>query len=62
MKEGLSKYKQYAEGVLSGKIVSCRYLKLAAQRYLSWFDRDDIEFRVDKADEVVNFIQKLKQF
>ena len=62
MKEDLSKYKQYAEDVLSGKIVSCRYLKLAAQRYLSWFDRDDIEFRTDKADEVVNFIQKLKQF
>ena len=56
------KYKKYAEGVVSGNTVACRYIKLACSRYLSWFDRDDIEFRTDKADYVVNFLQHLEHF
>lgn len=56
------KYKQYAEDCITGKQVCCRYIKLAAQRYLSWFDRDDIEFRPDKADHIVNFIERLELF
>ncbi len=60
--DSLQKYKQYAEDIVNEKMVSCRYIKLAAQRYLSWFDREDIQFRPDKADHVVNFIEKLKHF
>ena len=62
MEDSLQKYKQYAEDIVNENIVSCRYIKLAAQRYLSWFDRQDIQFRPDKADHVVNFIEKLKHF
>lgn len=62
MEDSLQKYKQYAEDIVNENIVSCRYIKLAAQRYLSWFEREDIQFRPDKADHVVNFIEKLKHF
>lgn len=62
MNDELQKYKQYAEDVLSDKIPACEYLKFACRRYLSWFDREDIEFRPEMADKPVNFIQKLKQF
>jgi len=31
-------------------------------RYLSWLDRSDIEFRADKADRVINFVQNLEHF
>ena len=58
----MKKYKKYAESVVSGNTVACRYIKLACSRYLSWFDRDDIEFRTDKADYVVNFLQHLEHF
>lgn len=40
--DSLQKYKQYAEDIVNDKMVSCRYIKLAAQRYLSWFEREDI--------------------
>ena len=56
----LQKYKQYAEDVLSDRITAGLYVKQACRRYLSWFDREDIEFRPEKADSPVNFIQKLK--
>lgn len=62
MNEDYSKYKIYPNKVLSGEIPACQYIKQASQRYLSWFDRDDIEFRPDAADRPVNFIQKLKQY
>lgn len=55
-------YKAYANDVVSGKIVACEYIRLACQRFLDWFNRDDIEFREDKADHIVRFIQKLKHY
>lgn len=58
----LYKYKQYAEDVVSGKVVACKWIKLACKRYLDWFERDEYEFRQDKADKVVNFIEKLRHF
>lgn len=57
-----NKYTDYANGVVNGKIIACKYIKLACQRYLDWFKRDDIEFRSEKADDVVNFCQRLKHF
>lgn len=53
-----TKYTQYAEDVLNGKIIACKYVQLACKRYLSFFDKYD--FRVDKVDKVVNFISHLK--
>lgn len=60
MSQELDKYQEYAKQVLSGEINACKHIKNACSRYLSWFDRDDIEFRPDKADKVVNFASKLK--
>lgn len=56
----MDKYKSYAQDVVDGKIVSCKYIKLACKRYLEFFDKYD--FRTDKVDKVVNFISKLKHF
>lgn len=56
------KYTEYAEQVVNGELTACKYIILACQRYLDWFDRKDIEFRPNKADKVVNFCQKLKHF
>lgn len=56
------KYKEYALQVVNGNVTACNYIKLACERYLSWFEREDIEFIPEKADKVVNFCQKLKHF
>lgn len=56
----MDKYKEYAIDVVNGKIVACNYIKLACQRYLSFFDKYD--FRENKVDKVINFISKLKHF
>lgn len=58
----MNKYTEYAEDVISGKIIACKEIKLACQRYLDWMNRDDIEFIPSKAEKVVNFIEKLKHF
>lgn len=57
-----SKYKEYAEKVVNGEVIVGKYVKLGCERFLSWFNRDDIEFREKKVDKVVNFIRKLKHF
>lgn len=57
-----NKYTAYAQDVIAGKIVACQYIKLACHRFLSWFDRTDIEFRADVVDRMINFIGKLKHF
>ena len=53
-------FTQYPEDVLSGKIIAGEALKLACQRYLDWFDREDFYFDWQKADKIKNFIQSMK--
>ena len=55
-----TKYTQYARNVLDGKIVAGKLIKLAAERYLSFFERDDIYFDTEKADKPIRFISKLR--
>lgn len=57
-----TKYITYPTKVLNNEITSCKYIKLACERFLNWFKRDDIEFREDKVDKVINFISKLKHY
>ena len=52
------KYIQYANDVINGKIIACKYIKQAAHRFLSFIDKYD--FRTEKIDRVINFISKLK--
>lgn len=54
------KYKEYALDVINGVIPAGELVRLQCERYLSWFDRDDIEFRPDKADKPVKFISHLR--
>ena len=62
MKNLDSKYTDYALNVLNGNITACKYIKLACERYLSWLDREDLEFKREKADKVIDFCQHLKHF
>lgn len=56
------KYKEYALDVVSGKQVAGRYIGLACKRYLSWFDREDIEFKPENVDKIINLVSKMKHF
>lgn len=53
-------YKEYANKVINGEIIACKYVKLACKRYLSFFDKYD--FREDKVEKVIKFISKLKHY
>lgn len=53
-------HSQYATDVLKGDIVACKYIKLACERYMSFFEK--YEYNSEKVDRVINFIQKLKHF
>lgn len=53
-------YKSYAIDVIEGRIVVCKYVKQACQRYLDFFNKYD--FRADKVKKVVNFISHLKHY
>lgn len=57
-----NKYIDYPTKVLNGEITACEYVKLACKRYLTWLERTDIEFRVEKVDKVVSFCSHLKHF
>lgn len=57
-----SPYEQYANDVVSGKIVSGKLMKLAAQRFLD--DLNDTRFTFDakKVERAFNFVAKLRHF
>lgn len=57
-----SKYTQYAQDVIDGKITVNELVRLACVRYMSWFDRDDIYFDEERAEHPVIFISKLRHF
>lgn len=56
------KYTEYALDVVDDKITASQYVKMSCERFLKWFERDDIEFRRDKVDKVVTFIARLKHY
>ena len=57
-----SPYEQYARDVVSGKVVSGKLMKLAAQRFLD--DLNDTRFTFDtrKVERAFNFVAKLRHF
>lgn len=55
-------YKDYAQRVVDGQQVAGLYIRQACQRYLSWFDRKDLEFRADAVDRVIRFISQFKHY
>lgn len=55
---------EYAEGVRSGDIVACKWIRLACERFLDdlhWQDDDEFEFEYDaeRAERVCGFIEKM---
>ena len=57
-----TKYFQYAEDILSGKIVSNQHIKLACQRYLTWFNRPELYFDAEKVEKKISFVYKMKHW
>ena len=53
-------YNKYALDVVNGNITTCKNIKLACQRYLSWFDRDDIYFDYEDLDRKIRFTSRLR--
>ena len=53
-------YVQYAMQAVSGEIVVGKWVKLACQRFLDWFNRDDLRFDYEGVDKKIRLIQKLK--
>lgn len=56
------KWTEYAEDVLSGKVVAGNYIRIAAQRYMSWFARKDIYFNAELMERVDALVSHLKNF
>lgn len=56
------KYIQYAEDVLSGKIVTGHYIKLAAERFFRLMYDGRYEFREDKVEQVCEFISIIHHY
>ena len=48
--------------MLNGEIIASVYVKLACERFMSWFDNPEFEFKTKKVDKVVSFISKLKHY
>lgn len=58
-KYGHLKSYQYAQSVLSGKQIACRYIKLAAERFISDLNRKDLYFDIDEAERVTEFFENI---
>lgn len=55
-------YDQYAADVRDNKIVVCKYIKQAVERYYSLLEREDIVFKPHFVDRVINFVGILKHY
>lgn len=53
---------KYAEDVINGKIVACKWIKLACQRHIDDLLRDDVYFDPAKADRAIGFIETFKHY
>ena len=55
-----TKFYKYATGVISGRIVACRLVKKACERFIRDLEDDRFELRMDKIAHAVSFIKMLK--
>lgn len=53
-------YIQYATDILDGTNIAGEYIRLSCQRFINWFDDDDIFFNYDEVDRRIRFIEKMK--
>lgn len=54
------KYIQYAQDVLSGKVVAGELVKLTCDRFFRFMESDEYEFREDIVERVINFALDLR--
>lgn len=54
------KYIQYAQDVLSGKVVAGELVKLSCDRFFRFMESDEYEFREDIVERVINFAPDLR--
>ena len=55
-------YYKYAQDVIDEKVVSGKFIQLAAERFFSMMEDDRYEFKEEKADEVIEFFSILRHF
>ena len=55
-------YIQYAQDVLSGKVVAGELVKLSCDRFFRFMEGDDYEFRADVVDRVVDFFRSMSHY
>ena len=55
-------YERYVKDVLSGKILTCTYVKQAVERFETFRNRDDIYFDKDCVDAFIEFVGKMKHW
>lgn len=55
-------YYQYAQDVSEGRAIVGEYIKLAVERFYALLERDDIEFREERADHAIEFIALLRHY
>lgn len=53
---------KYAEDVVSGKILACKWTILAAARHIRDLERTDVFFEESEADHAIGFIESLKHY
>lgn len=57
-----SKITTYPWDVTEGKVLACKNVILACQRFLAFLERDDMYFDVDEVVGTINFFSKFKHF
>ena len=57
-----TKWKEYVDGVTSGKIVAGRKIRLAVERFEKMRKRDDMYFDEDTVDKAIDFIAIIHHF
>jgi phage terminase large subunit-like protein len=55
-------YVRYAQDVLTNKINACEAIKLACQRFMDWFDRQDVYFDYEDVDRKIRVVSRLKHY
>lgn len=57
-----TRFYTYATDVIDGKVVACKFVKQACERFLRDLENERLEFRLDRVAHCVRFIKMLKHF
>lgn len=55
-------YIEYAQDVLEGRVVACEYVKLACERFFSFLESEEYEFRSKEVERVIDFFKSAKHY